>query len=80
MKTDMKKVRYIGATDKQVKWGGNDDPRSLLNEGDIYEVEHEEVHSWHTKYSLKGIKGRFNSVCFEIEEETSVASGDSTEE
>lgn len=66
-KTEMvKKVRYIGASDEQVRWGNNDDPRGLLEIGNIYEVEHEDVHSWHTKYSLKGIKGKFNSVCFEI--------------
>ena len=59
------KARYIGASDEQVKWGNNDDPRGLLVEGNVYEVECEEIHEWHTKYSLRGIKGAFNSVCFE---------------
>lgn len=58
------KVKYIGATDDQVRWGGNDDPRLVLVEGGIYEVEREEVHSWHTKLYLKGIPGKFNSVSF----------------
>ena len=61
----MRKVRYAGATDEQVQWGNNDDPRGLLKEGSVYEVEHEEVHTWHTKYSLRGIEGKFNSVGFE---------------
>ena len=67
----MKLIRYIGASDEQVRWGENDDPRGLLKRGNIYEVEYEEVHSWHTKYSLKGIAGRFNSVCFEMMEKKS---------
>jgi hypothetical protein len=59
------KVRYIGASDEQVRWGGNDDPRGILMERDTYEVEEREVHSWHTKLRLVGIEGSFNSVCFE---------------
>ena len=67
------KVRYIGASDEQVAWE-NDDPRGLLETGDVYEVE---VHSWHTRYHLKGIDGRFNAVCFEIvEDDISVAESD----
>lgn len=59
-------VKYIGATDSQVKWGGNDDPRGILVEGNIYEVIDKEVHSWHTKYTLGGFEQyQFNSVSFE---------------
>ena len=58
-------IKYIGTTDGQVKWGSNDDPRSILVEGAIYELDHKEIHLWHTKYYLVGIKGAFNSVCFE---------------
>lgn len=58
------KIRYIGATDAQVKWGNNKDPREVLVEGDLYEVDNVEVHSWHTKVALKGIEGWFNSVSF----------------
>ncbi|MBP2635530.1 MAG: hypothetical protein H6Q72_1437 [Firmicutes bacterium] len=62
----MRKVKYIGASDEQVRWGNNDDPRGLLNEGELYTVEREEVHSYHTKYHLKEFPGkRFNSVCFD---------------
>ena len=61
----MNKVRYIGCDDDQIKWGNNSDPRGILVLGNIYEVEKKEVHSWHTKIFLSGIKGKFNSVCFE---------------
>ena len=60
----MNKTKYIGADDDQVKWGGCDDPRGVLVEGQEYEVEERIVHSWHTKIKLVGIEGRFNSVCF----------------
>ncbi len=52
------------ASDEQVKWGSNDDPRKLLELNKSYEIESVEVHSWHTKLYLKGIKGKFNSVNF----------------
>ena len=58
-------VTYTGATDEQVRWGSNDDPRGTLTEGQSYEVETREVHSWHTKIKLKGIDDWFNLVCFE---------------
>lgn len=59
------KLIYTGCSDAQVSFGGHDDPRGVLIEGQAYEVERREVHSWHTKITLKGIPGRFNSVCFE---------------
>jgi hypothetical protein len=59
------KVKFIGCNEYQVKWGSNDDPNPLLEIDGIYELEKMEVHTWHTKYYLKGIKGKFNSVCFE---------------
>lgn len=60
------KVKYIGAGDDQVRWGNNDDPRGLLEEGKIYTIETIEVHSWHTKYYLKEFPSKkFNSVSFE---------------
>lgn len=58
------RVIYTGTSDEQVRWGGNDDPRSCLIEGDIYQIEKVEVHSWHTKLTLRNIPGRFNSVTF----------------
>lgn len=60
------KVKYIGTSNEQVKWGSNDDPRGLLTEGETYIVEAVEPHSWHTKYYLKEFPGKkFNSVSFE---------------
>jgi hypothetical protein len=59
------RVIYTGTSDEQVRWGaGNDDPRSCLIEGDIYQVEKVEEHSSHTKVSLRGVIGKFNSVSF----------------
>jgi hypothetical protein len=60
-----RRLRYIGATDAQVNWGGNADPRGLLTEGEVYDLDRQSVHSWHTKVWLVGIDGGFNSVCFE---------------
>jgi len=60
------KVKYIGTSNDQVNWGGNDDPRGLLTEGNTYEILKTEVHSWHTKYYLKEFPDKkFNSVSFE---------------
>jgi hypothetical protein len=59
-------VKYTGCSVDQVRWGSNDDPTSILIVGDKYYVEHVHVHSQHTKLELRGVKGKFNSVCFEI--------------
>src|SRR5262245_35288245 len=62
----MKRVKYIGATDAQVRWLGHDDPRKHLRLGGIYEVEFEKVHPDHTAYYLYLLPGKhFYSVCFE---------------
>lgn len=58
-------VKYIGCTQEQINWGNNDDPRRILFEGDTYYVESVEVHSQHTKLTLRGVFGKFNAVCFE---------------
>ena len=59
------KVKYIGTDDRQVQWGGCDDPRKVLTEGNVYEVEEVEIHSWYTKVYLVGISQGFNSCSFE---------------
>jgi len=59
------KVKFTGCDDCQIKWGSNDDPRKTLIEGEIYEINNIEIHSWHTKISLVGHEGKFNSVSFE---------------
>lgn len=58
------RVIYIGSNDSQVRWGSNDDPRNVLIEGDIYQIEKVEIHSSHTKIFLRGVQGKFNSVSF----------------
>lgn len=59
------KLIYTGCSEEQINWGGHDDPRQLLTIGEEYEQESKEVYSWHTKITLKGIEGRFNSACFD---------------
>ena len=59
-------VKFIGCSQAQIDWGSNDDPNGILIVGDKYYVEHVDVRSQHTKIELRGIKGRFNSVCFEV--------------
>lgn len=61
-----KTVKFLGCTKEQIAWGNNDDPNSILFRNDLYYVEHVEVHSNHTKIELRGVKGKFNSVCFEV--------------
>ena len=60
------RVVYTGYTKEQVRWGGNDCP-TMLNIGETYIIESVRVHSQHTKVTLKGIVGRFNSVHFDHE-------------
>ena len=38
-------VEYTGCSDEQVRWGNNDDPRSILIVGKHYEIEKVDVHS-----------------------------------
>jgi hypothetical protein len=58
------KVIYIGCTQEQINWGSNDDPRKILFEDYVYCVETVNVRYQHTKLTLKGVYGNFNSVCF----------------
>jgi hypothetical protein len=60
-----KKVKYIGCSDEQVKWGNNDDPRNVLTINNEYMIVDYIEKSWHTKLILQGFeKYKFNSVCF----------------
>jgi len=59
------KVKFIDASDAQVNWGSNDDPRKMLDKNKVYIVEDIEEHAWHTKIYLEGVKGKFNPVSFE---------------
>jgi len=58
------RVQFIGCTKEQQLWGNNDWPPCILNE--VYILTDVEVHRQHTKVSLKGITGKFNSVCFTV--------------
>jgi len=58
-------VSYLGCNPEQVAWGNNDDPNGILIQGEVYTVDHVEVHSQHTKIRLVGYTGSYNSVCFE---------------
>lgn len=60
------KVIFIGCSKEQSNFGGpySGDTTNLII-GAIYVVESIEEHSWHTHISLQGIKGDFNSACFE---------------
>jgi Zn-finger nucleic acid-binding protein len=58
-------LKFIGACDEQVNWGGGDDPREFLSVGSVYRLAKREVHSMHTRIHLVGLPGKwFNSVCF----------------
>lgn len=59
-------VKFVGCSLEQVQWGCNDDPNGVLFVGDRYYVEHVHIHSQHTKIELRGVYGKFNSVCFEV--------------
>lgn len=58
-------VKFIGCSKEQINWGNNDDPNEVLIIDEQYHVEKVNVHSQHTKIQLRGISGKFNSVCFE---------------
>lgn len=57
-------VQFIGCTKEQQLWGNNDWPPCILNH--VYILTDVEVHRQHTKVSLQGIMGKFNSVCFKV--------------
>ena len=57
-------VSFIGCSTFQIKWGNNDDPNPILEEGGVYVVEYVDIHTSHTKIKLVGYDGWFNSVCF----------------
>jgi len=60
----MRVVLAQRASKDQIKWGNNDDPNKVCVIGKIYEVESQNIRSMHTKITLVGVDGSFNSVCF----------------
>lgn len=67
-------VRFDSCSEDQIRWGSNDDPNGVLQQNELYVVDYVEVHSQHTKISLSGIQGKFNSVCFSLVEESHATS------
>lgn len=61
------KVIYRGdATESQVNYGSNDDPRGILVPGQAYEIDGIEVHSFYTQIRVKEYpEKQFNSVHFD---------------
>jgi hypothetical protein len=58
-------VKFTGCSREQIQWGNNDDPSNFLEIDNIYKVANVDIHSQHTKITLDGIPGRYNSVCFD---------------
>jgi hypothetical protein len=58
------KVKFISATEDQIRWRSFNDPRKVLVKDKIYEIESVEVHHWYTKIKLVNVEGYFNSVHF----------------
>jgi len=58
-------VKFVGCTREQVNWGNNTDPEDILVYGGVYYVQELIIKSSHTKLILRGVEGKFNSVCFE---------------
>lgn len=58
-------VKYVGCSKDQIRWGNNDDPEPFLVPGGVYYVLKSIIKSSHTKLILRGVEGKFNSVCFE---------------
>ncbi len=57
----MEFVRYNGGTQS---YHGCTEPDDLVV-GKIYELINADVWNWHTDYTIKGVKGKFNSVWFD---------------
>ena len=61
------KVKFLGATEDQLRWGGPDsNPNDYLEVGKEYKVYNKEVHSWHTVLYLENYKDKkFPQSAFE---------------
>lgn len=69
------RVQYLGCSPEQIRWGNNDDPSAYCEYGYVYHVAYVDIRSSHTKIMLKGIPGKFNSVCFQKVNDASTSSG-----
>ena len=58
-------VRFIGCTKEHLLCRECEDPTPQFFLGDKYYVEKVHTHPTHLSVELRGIKGKFNSNCFE---------------
>lgn len=61
------KVKFIeeNVDEAQIRWGGHNDPRGILEVGKEYELAYADVHSSHTRIVLTDFPMcQFNSVWF----------------
>jgi hypothetical protein len=59
------KIRFVGCSEDQVKWGNHSGNPKSLTIGAVYTIKSIEEHTWHTKIFLIEKNGSFNTVCFE---------------
>lgn len=60
----MKTLTFLGAPSNLPHWATPTDANKILTKGATYEVEHVEIHRFHTKVKLKGTEGWFNLIHF----------------
>ncbi len=58
-------VKCVSVSEATQRYGGNSGKLSDISEGGQYKVTDVELHSWHTKLTLDGVHGQFNSCLFE---------------
>lgn len=61
------KVIFIGCADDQLTYNpGSNDPRPIIKENSVYQIDNIEVRDWSTLIKLKDFDGWFPSVCFKL--------------
>lgn len=58
-------VKCISVDITTQRYGSNSGNLSDISVGNTYKVTDVEPHSWHTKFTLDGVTGQFNSCLFE---------------
>lgn len=58
-------VKCVDVAEFTQRYGGSSGKLSDIAVGSSYTVTDVEVHSWHTKLTLDGVPGQFNSCLFE---------------
>jgi len=57
-------VRFVAASNAQVCWGGNRDPRGILDTETVYTVLQVIATALVDQYVLKDYEGTWNAACF----------------